>query len=90
MDVFPFNADVLFLPFKLKANTTVTHAMQCVSSLFLPFKLKANTTSKKHCLCHQRLFLPFKLKANTTQEIKKQLKNCCFYLSIKEHKMFLC
>lgn len=36
------------------------------------------------------LFLPFKLKANTTQEIKKQLKNCCFYLSIKEHKMFLC
>ena len=44
MDVFPFNADVLFLPFKLKANTTVFQSECKDTELFLPFKLKANTT----------------------------------------------
>ena len=44
MDVFPFNADVLFLPFKLKANTTGATAENQPFKLFLPFKLKANTT----------------------------------------------
>ena len=35
---------VLFLPFKLKANTT-SYVLICYSrQLFLPFKLKANTT----------------------------------------------
>ncbi len=35
---------VLFLPFKLKANTT-DHAERILRMpLFLPFKLKANTT----------------------------------------------
>ena len=44
MDVFPFNADVLFLPFKLKANTTAVKVSNPAKVLFLPFKLKANTT----------------------------------------------
>ena len=44
MDVFPFNADVLFLPFKLKANTTKLDSPVNMYVLFLPFKLKANTT----------------------------------------------
>ena len=44
MDVFPFNADVLFLPFKLKANTTNYSNSSNEYMLFLPFKLKANTT----------------------------------------------
>ena len=44
MDVFPFNADVLFLPFKLKANTTHYCNAHYKNTLFLPFKLKANTT----------------------------------------------
>ncbi len=47
MDVFPFNADVLFLPFKLKANTTIPSSVTLHSLLFLPFKLKANTTAKQ-------------------------------------------
>ena len=35
---------VLFLPFKLKANTTrLDYAIHAIT-LFLPFKLKANTT----------------------------------------------
>ena len=46
MDVFPFNADVLFLPFKLKANTTPEELLIRLYMLFLPFKLKANTTKK--------------------------------------------
>ncbi len=36
---------VLFLPFKLKANTTNFFPLTLLSSLFLPFKLKANTTA---------------------------------------------
>ena len=47
MDVFPFNADVLFLPFKLKANTTKLDSPVNMYVLFLPFKLKANTTAPK-------------------------------------------
>ena len=35
---------VLFLPFKLKANTTLVVAFILPQQLFLPFKLKANTT----------------------------------------------
>ena len=35
---------VLFLPFKLKANTTNRFIFIHTSMLFLPFKLKANTT----------------------------------------------
>ena len=35
---------VLFLPFKLKANTTKHLESSFTSLLFLPFKLKANTT----------------------------------------------
>ena len=35
---------VLFLPFKLKANTTVYILYDLYVLLFLPFKLKANTT----------------------------------------------
>ena len=39
---------VLFLPFKLKANTT-SYVLICYSrQLFLPFKLKANTTISIH------------------------------------------
>ena len=38
---------VLFLPFKLKANTTIPHLFGSESQLFLPFKLKANTTVRK-------------------------------------------
>ena len=34
----------LFLPFKLKANTTPKRKYKSVAELFLPFKLKANTT----------------------------------------------
>ena len=34
----------LFLPFKLKANTTGFTDPREASRLFLPFKLKANTT----------------------------------------------
>ena len=47
MDVFPFNADVLFLPFKLKANTTLQEQAKKANRLFLPFKLKANTTAQE-------------------------------------------
>ena len=36
---------VLFLPFKLKANTTKLRVIVLVFMLFLPFKLKANTTA---------------------------------------------
>ena len=35
---------VLFLPFKLKANTTFNLSLIWIFLLFLPFKLKANTT----------------------------------------------
>ena len=35
---------VLFLPFKLKANTTYVRKYINNKLLFLPFKLKANTT----------------------------------------------
>ena len=38
---------VLFLPFKLKANTTVSIRSAVPNLLFLPFKLKANTTPPK-------------------------------------------
>ena len=57
---------VLFLPFKLKANTT-SYVLICYSrQLFLPFKLKANTTLDRPEKSVAKLFLPFKLKANTT------------------------
>ena len=67
MDVFPFNADVLFLPFKLKANTTISQHSCWLILLFLPFKLKANTTNYSNSSNEYMLFLPFKLKANTTK-----------------------
>ena len=35
---------MLFLPFKLKANTTSSRMLLAMLWLFLPFKLKANTT----------------------------------------------
>ena len=38
---------VLFLPFKLKANTTPCRPRPSCTPLFLPFKLKANTTPPK-------------------------------------------
>ena len=38
---------VLFLPFKLKANTTKKDTQNHGKRLFLPFKLKANTTVRK-------------------------------------------
>ena len=58
---------VLFLPFKLKANTTPLSAVRAPFSLFLPFKLKANTTIPHLFGSESQLFLPFKLKANTTR-----------------------
>ena len=57
---------VLFLPFKLKANTTDVVLHQLERQLFLPFKLKANTTNFFPLTLLSSLFLPFKLKANTT------------------------
>ena len=57
---------VLFLPFKLKANTTLSLISVLWRPLFLPFKLKANTTSYVLICYSRQLFLPFKLKANTT------------------------
>ena len=57
---------VLFLPFKLKANTTLDRPEKSVAKLFLPFKLKANTTEVRRIPKRKGLFLPFKLKANTT------------------------
>ena len=48
---------VLFLPFKLKANTTLCVITFQLNRLFLPFKLKANTTlvkgrtAKISCFC---------------------------------------
>ena len=36
----------LFLPFKLKANTTYNENTPANKELFLPFKLKANTTNE--------------------------------------------
>ncbi len=58
---------VLFLPFKLKANTTSTSKTPTANRLFLPFKLKANTTTFEGEGYNISLFLPFKLKANTTR-----------------------
>ncbi len=40
---------VLFLPFKLKANTTSPTEGSCYTLLFLPFKLKVNTTLSGFC-----------------------------------------
>ena len=57
---------VLFLPFKLKANTTGFAGYPDYFGLFLPFKLKANTTNFFPLTLLSSLFLPFKLKANTT------------------------
>ena len=57
---------VLFLPFKLKANTTNPVRKNRFLWLFLPFKLKANTTEVRRIPKRKGLFLPFKLKANTT------------------------
>ena len=57
---------VLFLPFKLKANTTFFCIFGITKQLFLPFKLKANTTEVRRIPKRKGLFLPFKLKANTT------------------------
>ena len=57
---------VLFLPFKLKANTTQWTPNLHAHVLFLPFKLKANTTEVRRIPKRKGLFLPFKLKANTT------------------------
>ncbi len=57
---------VLFLPFKLKANTTRLSTYSPIRWLFLPFKLKANTTRVMEGYWVSMLFLPFKLKANTT------------------------
>ena len=57
---------VLFLPFKLKANTTYLFRIRFQIMLFLPFKLKANTTVGILIPFAILLFLPFKLKANTT------------------------
>ena len=72
---------VLFLPFKLKANTT-SYVLICYSrQLFLPFKLKANTTPSLSNDSPSSLFLPFKLKANTTPPKIKDLRNGCFCLS---------
>ena len=72
---------VLFLPFKLKANTTSKWDYPEKEMLFLPFKLKANTTFSSGCGCCGVLFLPFKLKANTTPPKIKDLRNGCFCLS---------
>ena len=57
---------VLFLPFKLKANTTSPTEGSCYTLLFLPFKLKVNTTRVPYTYIPGWLFLPFKLKVNTT------------------------
>ena len=81
MDVFPFNADVLFLPFKLKANTTAIFSAIVAITLFLPFKLKANTTGSRYFRIRSVLFLPFKLKANTTYRTLVPCSLRCFYLS---------
>ena len=37
---------MLYLPFKLKANTTLNPLKTIYDRLFLPFKLKANTTQE--------------------------------------------
>ena len=72
---------VLFLPFKLKANTT-SYVLICYSrQLFLPFKLKANTTQRTRQDTVIWLFLPFKLKANTTCSFASTRKASCFCLS---------
>ena len=72
---------VLFLPFKLKANTTLHQFERQGFLLFLPFKLKANTTLDRPEKSVAKLFLPFKLKANTTPPKIKDLRNGCFCLS---------
>ena len=61
-----------------------------MKALFLPFKLKANTTVKFQLHRSASLFLPLKLKANTTPRITYMALTSYFYLSTKEHKMFLC
>ena len=72
---------MLFLPFKLKANTTAQVIFSTQMELFLPFKLKANTTLNPLKTIYDRLFLPFKLKANTTDPKVYQARQGCFYLS---------
>ena len=72
---------MLFLPFKLKANTTAQVIFSTQMELFLPFKLKANTTLNPLKTIYDRLFLPFKLKANTTFKICRLHNISCFYLS---------
>ena len=72
---------MLFLPFKLKANTTAQVIFSTQMELFLPFKLKANTTLNPLKTIYDRLFLPFKLKANTTDPKAYQARQGCFYLS---------
>ena len=47
---------VLFLPFKLKANTTWDKCNINAKLLFLPFKLKANTTEKYRPYYNGRCF----------------------------------
>ena len=72
---------VLFLPFKLKANTTSMAKIRIFLVLFLPFKLKANTTKLIRTVHLSLLFLPFKLKANTTYRPIWLWIHCCFCLS---------
>ena len=72
---------VLFLPFKLKANTTLPPRHFLPILLFLPFKLKANTTKRSMKASVSALFLPFKLKANTTYRPIWLWIHCCFCLS---------
>ena len=72
---------VLFLPFKLKANTTLENSSPKDPLLFLPFKLKANTTMILGIAIRFMLFLPFKLKANTTVLRLMSLSHSCFCLS---------
>ncbi|RGZ24878.1 hypothetical protein DW998_08405 [Parabacteroides distasonis] len=72
---------VLFLPFKLKANTTNRKITNFSILLFLPFKLKANTTHTDNRSAELALFLPFKLKANTTIGVKDNHVVSCFCLS---------
>ena len=47
---------MLFLPFKLKANTTLLLPFVYIGELFLPFKLKANTTDPKAYQARQGCF----------------------------------
>ena len=66
-----FTAQILYIPFKLKVNTTFGKAFFFTLALYIPFKLKVNTTDKSDWSDPVLIITPFQFKSQADFNISK-------------------